>query len=164
MIDFGLSKRYKDPRTGRHIPYKDGKDLTGTARYASLNTHLGIEQARRDDLEQIGFVLLYFIRGSLPWQGMAARTKEEKYQQIKVKKATTTIEDLTHHLPLVLRNLLNYARKLQFEERPDYSKLIRSFNDEFVKHNFEMYSQYEWVLRRAALKQRMAQVNAFNEN
>ena len=97
MIDFGLSKRYKDPRTGRHIPYKDGKDLTGTARYASLNTHLGIEQARRDDLEQIGFVLLYFIRGSLPWQGMAAKTKEEKYQQIKVKKATATIEDLTHH-------------------------------------------------------------------
>jgi len=65
---------------------------------------------------------------------------------------------------LVLRNLLNYARKLQFEERPDYSKLIRSFNDEFAKHNFEMDSQYEWVLRRAALKQRMAQVNAFNEN
>lgn len=67
IIDFGLAKRYKDPRTGRHISYKDGKQLTGTARYASLNTHLGIEQARRDDLEQIGMVLMYLIRGHLPW-------------------------------------------------------------------------------------------------
>lgn len=95
IIDFGLAKRYKDPRTGRHISYKDGKQLTGTARYASLNTHLGIEQARRDDLEQIGLVLMYFIKGQLPWQGLVAKNKEEKYEQIKVKKAMTSIEDLT---------------------------------------------------------------------
>ena len=100
LIDFGLSKRYRDARTGDHIPYKDGKSLTGTARYASINTHIGIEQSRRDDLESIGYILVYFYLGVLPWQGLqGGRNKDEKYKKIKEKKLNTTIEHLCRHCP-----------------------------------------------------------------
>lgn len=94
MIDFGLAKRFRNPKTGQHIPWKEGKNLTGTARYASLNTHLGYEQSRRDDLEGLAYVMLYFLKGKLPWQGLDARTKKEKYDKIKEKKRDTPIEDL----------------------------------------------------------------------
>ena len=99
VIDFGLAKKYIDPKTKNHIPYRTGKNLTGTARYASVSTHLGIEQSRRDDLEGICYVMMYFLRGSLPWQGLVAATKHEKYKKIKDTKQGTTPEVLCKGFP-----------------------------------------------------------------
>jgi serine/threonine protein kinase len=92
VIDFGLSKRYIDPKSGMHIKYDDTKSLTGTARYASTNAHRGLEQSRRDDLESIGMVLVYFLKGVLPWQGLAGDNKKAKYDRIKECKINTTME------------------------------------------------------------------------
>ncbi len=99
VIDFGLAKRFRDPKTGVHIPYKEGKSLTGTARYASLSTHLGIEQARRDDVEALAYMLIYFLRGDLPWQGIKAKNIKEKYLKIKEKKLGTKVEELCIGMP-----------------------------------------------------------------
>lgn len=98
-IDFGLAKRYRDKRTGCHIPYRDGKSLTGTARYASINTHIGVEQARRDDIESIVYVLIYLLKGQLPWQGIKAKNMKEKYAKIKERKITTPVDVLCQGLP-----------------------------------------------------------------
>ena len=145
-IDFGLAKKYKDVRTGMHIPYKDGKNLTGTARYASLNTHLGIEQARRDDVEAIGYIMVYFLKGKLPWQGLRAKNKKEKYDKIKELKVNTKLNELCKGLPGELEMFINYARSLNFEEEPNYNHL-REIIEEMKKSNginYETDMLFDW--------------------
>eukprot|EP01053_Blabericola_migrator_P000663 Blabericola_migrator_1__662@NODE_1164_length_5232_cov_13_200774_g794_i0_p2_GENE_NODE_1164_length_5232_cov_13_200774_g794_i0NODE_1164_length_5232_cov_13_200774_g794_i0_p2_ORF_typecomplete_len381_score29_64Pkinase/PF00069_25/2_7e23Pkinase_fungal/PF17667_1/8_8e14Pkinase_Tyr/PF07714_17/1_7e12Kdo/PF06293_14/1_8e07Kdo/PF06293_14/70Kinaselike/PF14531_6/1_9e05WaaY/PF06176_11/0_00021APH/PF01636_23/0_19APH/PF01636_23/1_7e02RIO1/PF01163_22/0_026FTA2/PF13095_6/0_087YrbLPhoP_reg/PF10707_9/0_2DUF3824/PF12868_ len=126
MIDYGLAKRYCDPRTGEHIPYREDKSLTGTARYASINAHLGIEQSRRDDLEAAGYVMLYFARGGiLPWQGLKASKKQEKYKLIMEKKLSTPVEVLCQNQPREFSAYLRYCHALRFTDSPDYDHLRR---------------------------------------
>jgi serine/threonine protein kinase len=99
LIDFGLAKKYRDGKTFHHIPYKENKTLTGTARYASINSHLGIEHSRRDDLESIAYVLIYFSKRLLPWQKMKGASKQEKYHKIMEKKMMIPVEVLCKGLP-----------------------------------------------------------------
>ncbi|XP_060523044.1 casein kinase I-like isoform X2 [Cylas formicarius] len=144
IIDFGLAKKYRDGRTHLHIPYKENKNLTGTARYASINTHLGIEQSRRDDLESLGYVLMYFNRGSLPWQGLKAATKRQKYERISEKKMSTPIDELCKGYPIEFPTYLNYCRQLRFEERPDYSYLRQLFRTLFHRQGFTYDYVFDW--------------------
>merc|ERR1719343_615965 len=91
LIDFGLSVKYWDRR---HVSMSTSNSLTGTARYASINAHRGCTQSRRDDLEASGHMFLYFLRGSLPWSGLEAKTQEEKYRKIREKKEQVLVDDL----------------------------------------------------------------------
>lgn len=143
LIDFGLAKKFRDQK-GCHIPYKDNKHLTGTARYASINNHLGIEQARRDDLESLGYVLMYFLRGTLPWQGLKAKTKLEKYNRICEKKTSTGIKKLCEGFPPEFSIYLNYTRSLGFEEKPDYQYLRKLFRDLFIRSGYIMDYVFDW--------------------
>lgn len=146
VIDFGLAKRYRDATTNRHIPYRENKNLTGTARYASCNTHLGIEQSRRDDLESLGYVLLYFLRGSLPWQGLKAATKKQKYDKICEKKLSTPIEVLCKSHPVEFASYFHYCHSLTFDQRPDYGFLKRLFRDLFAREGYEFDYIFDWTV------------------
>merc|ERR1712139_737244 len=119
---------------------------TGTARYASVNTHLGIEQSRRDDLEAVGYVLMYFNRGSLPWQGLKANSKKEKYEKIMEKKMSTPVEELCKHFPNEFVTYLNYCRSLRFEDRPDYAYLRRLLKDLFFREGYQYDFVFDWTI------------------
>ncbi|KAJ6932503.1 casein kinase 1-like protein 2 [Populus alba x Populus x berolinensis] len=145
-IDFGLAKKYRDTSTHQHIPYRENKNLTGTARYASMNTHLGIEQSRRDDLESLGYVLMYFLRGSLPWQGLKAGTKKQKYEKISEKKVSTSIEALCRGYPTEFASYFHYCRSLRFDDKPDYAYLKRLFRDLFIREGFQFDYVFDWTI------------------
>jgi len=123
IIDFGLSKLYWDATRNSHAVQKTGLSLTGTARYASINAHKGVEQSRRDDLEAIGHMFLYFLRGALPWSGLDAKTQEEKYRKICEKKESTPLPELCKGFPKAFEEYLAYTRALGFNDKPDYDKL-----------------------------------------
>ncbi|ODV62552.1 serine/threonine protein kinase HRR25 [Ascoidea rubescens DSM 1968] len=146
VIDFGLAKKYREPRSRVHIPYKENKNLTGTARYASVNTHLGIEQSRRDDLESLAYVLIYFCRGSLPWQGLKAATKRQKYDRIMEKKLSCSSESLTRGLPTEFAHYLEYTRHLRFEDKPDYNFLRRMFRELFIREEYRYDYVFDWTI------------------
>ena len=146
ICDFGISKRFRDPKTGNHIPKKEGKSFTGTGRYASVYTHLGIEQSRRDDLESLAYCLIYFFNGFLPWEKIKAKNNEIKYRKILEQKMNINIQNVCKNLPIEFDEFLKYTRDLQFEMKPDYNylkELLRKVSEKnnCIENNiFDFYS------------------------
>jgi len=145
LIDFGLAKKYRSIKTHVQNPLIKKNKLTGTARYASINALKGYEHSRRDDLESIGYILIYFLKGKLPWQRINAKTKEEKYNKILEKKMEISSYELCKGLPIEFENFIEYVKNLGYTERPDYDMLRKSFDNIMKKEKYIYDYIYDWT-------------------
>jgi casein kinase 1/casein kinase 1 epsilon len=141
-IDFGLAKRFIR-KNGDHVPYSEKKKFCGTARYASIAAHNHCEQGRKDDLEAIGYILVYLYKGKLPWQGIKHKDKKERYRLIGEKKEAISEEDLCMNMPKEFVVFLKYARNLDFDEKPHYSTLKKMFIKLYESRNYKN-DKLEW--------------------
>ena len=160
LIDFGLSESYIDPKTGTCYKNEKGGKFIGTLRYSSCNSHKGIRQCRKDDLESLMYILIYFYKGKLPWQDVKSKKKEEKHQKIKEEKLRTTVETLCKDMPKEFEHMLTYIKGLLFTEEPNYEKILSSFRNiihELTEwENVETNYSYIWEKKlHDDLKQKM---------
>lgn len=146
IIDYGLAKRFEDKYTRKHIPYKDNKALTGTLRYVSLPVHLGSESSRRDDLESLGYLLIYFLNGRLPWQGLKIKGQSEKMTAILEKKLCTPLATLCKNLPNEFEKYMKIVREYKFEQKPDYNELRGLFKNLYSRLNPTNF-MFDWTAK-----------------
>lgn len=143
LVSFGLSQWYA--RHGEHISYREGKPLLCSPLFASLNAHLGVEQGRRDDLESLAYVLIYLLRGKLPWQkSWRISTSELCHEVVRERKMAVAVEDLFEGVPAELASFLHYCRSLRFSEAPDYSHLQRLLRGLFETEGFSYDCVFDW--------------------
>lgn len=165
LVDFGLAKKYMIE--GKHIVYRDGGKLVGTARYASTNSHEGYQLSRRDDMISLGYILVYFLKGELPWQKVPGLTKEEKkkllgmskyteseikeidkdkkYRNISKLKKNTSTTSLCSGLPIEFKSYMDYSLNLKFDDKPNYAKLRLMFKNLMKKKGFVYDLNFDWT-------------------
>lgn len=152
VIDFGLSKEFRDPDTHAHIPFKKDLGLIGTAIFASVNSHLGLELSRRDDLESLAYIFFFFLWGFLPWQGLG------NGKDMLESKRNISAHHLFHELPVELRTFLEHCRSLTFEVKPDYDHFFNLFDNLLLREGFQSDMAFDWdaeggkIMRRGRRK------------
>jgi serine/threonine protein kinase len=166
LIDFGLSKKYRSSRTGKHLKFSFTGKMFGTVRYVSYNGSRGIEQSRRDDLESIGYMLIYIAKGKLPWQGLRFKEKPSKaqYDQMLNLKKTTTPEQLCSELPIEFAKYIQYCKKLTFEQEPDYEYLRNLLRDVIINSEHSSIDFfYDWCKQKPNInKNNIIYTNDYN--
>jgi serine/threonine protein kinase len=164
LVDFGLAKKYRSSKTLKQNPYMKKKKLTGTARYASIHAMEEMEQSRRDDLEAVSYVIMYFIRGNLPWQGLKLKSNEDRYQKILEKKKEISTEELCAEYPKVFYEFVKYSKGLKYSEEPKYDELKKNFVDWVVNQKKEKFDYiYDWTTKED-IKKRKEEFNITCEN
>lgn len=136
-LDFGLSSLYRDKDTDKHYGFAVGSKFRGTVRYASINGHMGIRQSRRDDLESLGYIFVYFLKGSLPWQGLSIPDERTKRRKVLELKQNTSVEELCTGLPSPFVTYLNYVRGLGYDEDPNMPFLRGLFTALYKSSGFK---------------------------
>ena len=145
LIDFGLAKKFRSSRTLKQFPLTKRKSLTGTARYASINALQGYEQSRRDDLESAGYVLMFLLRGNLPWQNIKIKGKKDKYAKICNKKKEVSSKELGMNFPSEFAEILDYFKILGYTETPDYEMCMKKMLNVIAKANETFDYIYDWT-------------------
>ena len=152
LIDFGLAKKYRSSRTGKHVQFSITNRYTGTARYSSLNALKGYAVSRRDDIECVAYILIYFMRGNLPWENIEGKTTVEKYRKIFKLKKLTTPEKLCENLPSEICEFLKYSKSLNFEQEPDYSYCCSLFSNALSKIECKNDLLFSWINDKIIIK------------
>lgn len=145
VIDFGLSRSFLVPGTDEHIPFVQTKRMMGTARYCSINSHLGLQLSRRDDIEALGYIFVYFANSFLPWQGISAGSRVERFRLIHQKKSATATSDLCSGLPIEFNNYLSDAKSLAFAEEPNYTHLRSCFYKIMFENGYSYDNDFDWL-------------------
>jgi len=143
IIDLGLSKKFINTNN-THIEYKKNKSFIGSFRYSSIRNHKGIEQSRRDDIESIGYMLIYFLKGRLPWQGLKGSTKSKRSKNIFQTKRNTSLETLCADMPPQILTYMKYCRLLSFQQIPDYNYLKSLYISIFNNNQFDYDNLFDW--------------------
>lgn len=143
LIDFGLAKRFRETETGEIIPISKGRNMLSQV-YSSANAHLGFPQGRKDDLESLGLSVIYWLKGSLPWSNVRAKSSELRSKKIKELKESTSIEDLCSECPSEVKEYFQYCRSLNNEDKPDYTYLRDLFKNILKRENQKYDYDYDW--------------------
>ena len=151
LIDFGLSKKYRSDRTKNHIQFSITKTMIGTARYASRNALSGLQLSRRDDLESLSYVILYFLTKKLPWQGITAKTQDKRYKKIYEKKDEIEKWDKFKKIPEQIQNFVKYVRNMGFTQDPDYKLMKNYFYDLLDKLDLDFDNNFSWIIDKSII-------------
>ena len=170
LIDFGLSKTFNMNSIKNSTPNKENKRFIGTPRYASINALRGVEQCQKDDLESLGYVLIYLLKGFLPWQGIKAKSKVEKVKNILVNKIETCSNDLCYNLPKEFEEYIDYCKYLEIGDEPDYQMLKNLFLKVLQEERMQFDYIYDWsnsegvVKKKSYINQSINKYDNHNEN